>query len=48
MGKAANVIEIKLGLPRFDLAVEWAAKITAKSYATFLLEDANKTTPPFD
>src|SRR5882672_229760 len=44
MRKAANDIDIKLGLPRFDMAIEWAAEIIAKSYATFLLEEGSK--PP--
>lgn len=36
MKEAANDIDIKLGLPRSDLAIEWCAKIIARHYENHL------------
>lgn len=33
MWEAANEIDRRLGLPRFDLAITWAASIIAECYA---------------
>lgn len=33
MRKAAQEIDLKLGLPRNDLSIDWAAKIISEVYA---------------